>query len=136
LSPLALPDPVTIAFVGYWLAPTMIFAKGLTSFAPTSMRERSGKWLIGLNLVLGALGLVIWLIAIAHGRGEFLPPAASAIEYLLATSGLALLLGEANAADIRYRLREEIDFELMLTRWTFLGAIAGLILWGLNAGLH
>ena len=114
----------------------MIFAQGLASFAPPPLRARTGKWLIQLNLFLGALGLGFWLLAVARGHGEFLPPRATAVEYLLATSGLALLLATAIAADIRYRLEEEIDFELMLTRWAFLGGIAGLILWGLDAGLN
>jgi hypothetical protein len=136
LSPLALPDPVTIAFVGYWLAPTMIFAKGLASFAPEELGDRTGKWLIVLNVVVGGLGVAFWLVEVARGRGEFLAPPADAIEYLLAVSGLALLLATAMAGYIRYELKEEVDLDRMLTQWAFLGAIAGVILWGLESGLH
>jgi hypothetical protein len=89
-----------------------------------------------LNLVVGGLGLAVWLVALARGDGEFLPPPAGAIDYLLATSGLGLLLGTAMAADVRYRLKEDIDIDLLLTRWAFLGAVGGLILWGLESGLN
>jgi len=136
LSPLHPPDPVTVAFVGYWLAPIVVFARGAVSFAPASFRPRAEIRLIWVNLLVGSLGFAVWMAAVAAGRGEFLDQGASWVDYVLGTSGLALYFGTIGFLYYFHSLRKAIDPDLFLTRVAFVGWFAGLVLWALETGLN
>lgn len=136
MSPLHPPDPVTVAFVGYWLAPIVVFARGAVSFAPAPFRPRAEYWLIWVNLLIGSLGFVVWIVAVAGGRGEFLEQGASWVDYVLGTSGLALYFGTFGFFYYFHSLRKALDPDRFLTQVAFAGWVAGLLLWALETGLH
>ena len=127
---------MTVAFVGYWLAPILLIAKGVGSFIPSRFKSRVEGGLIAINVVVGGYGLVFWIAALANGDGVFLPESATCLDYVLGTSGLILFLATALFAYVFYIERKALNADLWFTRWAFSGGIAGLVLWALQTALH
>jgi hypothetical protein len=133
---LRIPDPVTVAFVGYWLSPLTSLIKAVASFLSSQHKPLVDRVLVLTNLVVGCACFSIWAVACAIGNGRFLPVSPSGVDLVLGVSGLTLYLASVSYALIAYGLGRKLDIDLWLTRWMGLAVIVGIVVWALKAGLN
>ena len=133
---LEIPDPVTIAFVGYWLSPITFLIRAAASFMPAERKPLVERILVLTNLVVGSIAFSIWAMASALGNGRFLPASAAGVDLVVGASGLGVYLAAIAYALIAYGLGRKLDAELWLTRWAGLGVIVGIAVWALDSGLN
>jgi hypothetical protein len=133
---LRIPDPVTVAFVGYLLSPLTGLIKAGASFLPPERKPLVDRVLVLTNLVVGCICFSIWAVAFAVGSGRFLPRSPSGVDLVLGVSGLTLYLASISYALIAYGLGRKLDVDLWLIRWMGLAVIIGIVVWAVSAGLN
>jgi hypothetical protein len=126
---LEIPDPVTVAFIGYWLSPITFLIKAAASFTPPHCKPLVERILVLTNLVIGGACFSIWAVACAVGNGRFLPTSPTGVDLVAGVSGLGVYLATIVYALIAYGFGRKLDVELWLTRWAGLGVIAGIAVW-------
>lgn len=136
MSPLEIPDPVTIAFIGYLLAPITLAIKGIGSFAPQRLKPLFEQLMLLANLAIGGAAFAIWAIALATGNGQILPDPPTAVDCCLGASGLSVYVASIAYALIAYGLGRGLDAERWLTRWALIGGVIGTFVWALQTGLN
>jgi hypothetical protein len=133
---LEIPDPVTVAFIGYWLSPITILIKAIASFTPPQRKPLVEQVLVLTDLGIGGVCFSIWVVAIALGEGRFLPASPTGMDLVAGASGLAVYLAAIAYALLAYGLGRKLDAEVWLSRWAGLGVIVGVVVWAWDAGLN
>lgn len=133
---LRIPDPVTIAFIGYWLTPITFLIRAAASLTPPQRKPLVEKILVLTILVIGGVSFSIWAVALAVGKGRFLPVSPSGVDLVIGVSGLVVYLATTAYPLIAYGFARKLDAELWLTRWAGVGVIAGIVVWAWKSGLN
>jgi hypothetical protein len=131
------PDPVTLAFVGLWVAPAEIVVRYY--FAAFSAPASKADWASAVvNFVVGGLGLATWIRALTgqiDQRGEFISDSSSTLEIAVGTAGLAVLFVSTVWLWVYYFLRRQFDLRHYVDLLGGPALAVGILVSGLIAGL-